>query len=610
MQYIFNRSCSIYSLFQGYVLAVGGHAFNNKYERTYKSATAHIICIKNSCRKAHKKLFDKIKSMYTHKKNILQLAALLRAHGIRRIVLCPGSRDIPLVQTFAHIPDFVCYPMTDERSAGFFAIGLALHDNTTVAVCCTSGSALLNLHPAISEAYYQQVPLVVISADRPAAWIGQMDGQTLPQPGVFGTLVKKSVNLPDIQTDEDEWFCNRLINEALLETCHHGKGPVHINVPVSEPFFQFPVTQLPDVRVISRYQGWNNQLADRLRQYTRRMVVAGQMNRRQTFTPEQYTTLYKHFAWIVENINNPTLPEQAITHIDQLLYSMDNSAQETMCPELLITYGGHIISKRLKKFLRQHPPMEHWHISADGNIVDLFGSLSTVIEIEPHAFWQQVVQLQNLPGSDYPQTWRAKVQNLGHAIFAYSQMKAIGEVIRRLPNPCTLHLANSSTVRYAQLFDLPTGVEVQSNRGVNGIEGSLSTAIGYASVSNQLNFILIGDLSFFYDMNALWNPNYRNNVRILLLNNEGGEIFHALPGLSLDEHTHHFVIGTHHASGKAWAEDRGFDYLCTHNDTELQTALDVFTQPNPTPHPLLLEVFTDKTHDTDLLKAYYHKLKQ
>ena len=156
----------------------------------------------------------------------------MTAHGIRKIVLCPGSRDIPLVRTFAAMPDsFTCYAVTDERSAGFFALGLALHDNRPAAVCCTSGSALLNLHPAVAEAYYRQVPLVVISADRPAAWIGQMDGQTLPQPGVFGPLVKKSVSLPEVQTEEDEWHCNRLINEALLEAEHHGRGPVHINVP-------------------------------------------------------------------------------------------------------------------------------------------------------------------------------------------------------------------------------------------------------------------------------------------------------------------------------------------------------------------------------------------
>lgn len=554
--------------------------------------------------------------MFTDKKNILQLTALLRAHGIRRIVICPGSRNIPLAQTFANVPEFVCYPMTDERSAGFFALGLALHEGAPVAVCCTSGTALLNLHPAVAEAFYQQVPLVVISADRPAAWIGQMDGQTLPQPGVFGTLVKKSANLPEVQTEEDEWFCNRLINEALLETHHHGKGPVHINVPISEPFFLLPVNELPQARVITRYQGLNiyekdyKPLIERLNKYQRRMAVVGQMNLIYLFDKKYTQLIYKHFAWFTENISNQTVPGMPIRNIEPLLCSMNNDMQETMRPELLITYGGHIISKRLKKFLRKHPPIEHWHISADGEIADLYGSLSVVIEMDPFEFLEKTATLIDAPTPDYPKKWEMKSKAIPKAQFAYSEMSAIGEVIRHLPSPCSLHLANSSTVRYAQLFDLPPEVEVLSNRGTNGIEGSLSTALGYATVSDKLNFILIGDLSFFYDMNALWNTNYGCNIRILLLNNEGGEIFHALPGLTLHENARRFVTGTHHASGKAWAEDRGFEYLCTHDEEELQTALETFMQPSVTHRPMLLEVFTDKNQDIELLKAYYHNLKQ
>ena len=159
------------------------------------------------------------------------------------------------MHTLANIEDFTCYSVTDERSAGFFAIGLSLQGGGPAAVCCTSGSALLNLHPAVAEAFYQQVPLIVISADRPAAWIGQMDGQTLPQPGVFGPLVKMSVNLPEVQTDEDEWFCNRLINEAILETTHHVKVRCISTYLSPSPSTVSQSKALPEVRVITRYQG-------------------------------------------------------------------------------------------------------------------------------------------------------------------------------------------------------------------------------------------------------------------------------------------------------------------------------------------------------------------
>lgn len=555
--------------------------------------------------------------MYTDKKSILQLAVLLRSHGVRHLVLCPGSRNIPIVQTLLNIPDFTCYPMTDERSAGFFAIGLALHENAPAAVCCTSGTALLNLHPAVAEAFYQQVPLLIISADRPAAWIGQMDGQTLPQPGVFGTLVKKSVNLPEIQTEEDEWFCNRLINEALLELNHHGSGPVQINVPISDPFFQLPVTELPKVRTISRYQGLNpsaddsQQLIERLNRYRRRMVVIGQMKSHNQRFDEYTTSIWEHsFAWLTENLSNQAIPVETIRNLEPLFSRMTNEELETMRPELLITFGGHIISKRLKTFLRKHPPVEHWHIAPGGEISDLYGALTAVIEMEPFDFLEKIAPLIKKDAEDYPTAWKTLSMNIPQAQFPYSEMEAIGQVLHHLPEPCVLHLANSSTVRYAQLFPLPNQVEVLSNRGTNGIEGSLSTAIGYASVSDKVNFLLIGDLSFFYDMNALWNCNYGANLRILLLNNEGGEIFHALPGLKMTLQAQRFVTGIHHASARAWAEDQGWEYLAVHNEIELHTATARFTLPSITERPMLMEVFTDKQTDIELLKYYYHHLNK
>ena len=400
----------------------------------------------------------------------------MTAHGIRKIVLCPGSRDIPLVRTFAAMPDsFTCYAVTDERSAGFFALGLALHDNRPAAVCCTSGSALLNLHPAVAEAYYRQVPLVVISADRPTAWIGQMDGQTLPQPGVFGPLVKKSVSLPEVQTEEDEWHCNRLINEALLEAEHHGRGPVHINVPISEPFFDCPVKTLPSARVITRRTNHFEELAERLKQFPRRMLLIGQGNPGD-LPPTNPEDTFACFASHPANY-----PGEAIRNAEPLLSALSAETKQAMRPDLVITCGGHVLSKRLKQYLRSYPPTEHWHIAPSGEVADLFGALSILIEAEPADFFRQALPAPCEETADYARRWTS----LSHAIptpeFPYSEMGAIGEVIRRLPAPCALHLANSSVVRYAQLFPLPDGVEVLSNRGTNGIEGSLSAAVGYAA---------------------------------------------------------------------------------------------------------------------------------
>lgn len=553
--------------------------------------------------------------MYSDKKNILQLVALLEAHQVTKIVLCPGSRNAPLIHTLSTHPSFTCYPATDERSAGFFAIGLALNGGQPAAVCCTSGTALLNLHPAVAEAYYQNVPLVVISADRPAAWIGQMDGQTLPQPNVFQSLVKRSVNLPEIHTEEDEWYCNRLVNEALLETNHHGKGPVHINVPISEPLFQFTTEKLPSVRVITRYQGLNiydrdyRELIDRMNGYGRRMMIVGQMNLIYLFDKKYTKALYKHFAWLTEHLSNQTIPGIPVKNFDAALYAMTEEKIEQLTPELLVTYGGHVVSKRLKNFLRKHPPKEHWHISPTGEVIDLYGSLTTVIEMDPFEFLEKISGMIDSRTPEYPRVWENYCNTIPEPEFAYSEMAAIGGLIRKLPEQCALHLANSSTIRYAQLYALPANVEVCCNRGTSGIEGSLSTAIGYAAGSSKLNFIVIGDLSFFYDMNALWLNSIRPNVRILLLNNGGGEIFHTLPGLDMSGTSHKFVTAVHQTSAKGWAEERGFMYQRVDDEDGLRQTMDLFTQPEAMEQPMLVEVFTNKNKDARILKDYYHQLK-
>lgn len=554
--------------------------------------------------------------MFSDKRNILQLTALLKAHGVEDVVLCPGSRNAPIVATMVNA-GFKCHAMTDERSAGFFAMGLSISDEKPVVVCCTSGSALLNLYPAVAESFYQKVRLIVVSADRPAAWIGQMDGQTVPQPGVFGTLVKASVSLPEIKDSEDEWYCNRLINEAILESSHHGYGPVHINVPISEPLFNFTETKLPDVRVITRYQGLNvydrdyNELIDRLNRYSRKMIVVGQMNLIYLFEKRYIKQLYKHFAWLTEHLSNRTIPGLPIKNFDVALYAMDKEVQKDYAPDLLITYGGHVISKRLKSFFRNNPPKEHWHISESGEIVDLYGALTTVIEMSPFEFLEKVAALLESRTPDFPRKWENLCKTIPEPSFAYSEMSAIGELIKNLPEHCSLHLANSSTVRYAQLFNIGDGVEVCSNRGTNGIEGSLSTATGYAAADpRKHNYVIIGDLSFFYDMNALWNRNVKGNLRILLLNNGCGEIFHALPGLKMTEDIASYVTATHNTSACGWAADAGFDYVAVHNDKELESAVQTLTRESVEEKPVLVEVFTDKTEDVRLLREYYRTLKQ
>lgn len=545
--------------------------------------------------------------MITDKKSVLQLVALLRAYGIRRVVLCPGSRDVPLVQAFSTCADFECFSVTDERSAGFFAIGLARQTGSAVAVCCTSGSALLNLHPAVCEAFYRQVPLVVISADRPVAWIGQMDGQTLPQPGVFGSLVRKSVNLPEVVTDEDEWYANRLVNEALLELDHHGGGPVHINVPLSEPLFRFTAERLPDVRRIVRVEAGG--LADFLRaelpRYARCMAVGGQMTAAEAARVAPFVPQDK-VAWLAEALGNSGT---ALHGFDAVLYAAGGEEQ-ALCPDLVITFGGHIVSNRLKQFLRRGRPVAHWHVAPDGVPVDLFCSLTAVVESSPEAFWRAVSQVGSFSPSsvEYAQRWRTACRAVQVPEADYSELYAVQRVLEALPQRSVLHLANSSVVRLAELCPLPEDVEVQCNRGVNGIEGSVSAAVGQAAVSDRLNLLLVGDLSFFYDMNALWSASIRPNLRIVVLNNGGGGIFHALPGLDMQGDTRRFVTAVHGASAAGWASSQGFTYLRATDAASLLATMDRLFAADAA-SPVLLEVFTDAAADAAAQRECYHRLK-
>ena len=639
--------------------------------------------------------------MLTNKRNVLELVALLKEHGVSDVVLCPGSRNVPLVQTMSHLGWFNCYPVTDERSAGFFALGLALRNKRPAVVCCTSGTALLNIHPAVAEAYYQQVPLIVISADRPEAWIGQMDGQTLVQPGVFGNLSRCSVQLPMGESEEEMWHCNRLINEALLATGavggavggsfggsvggsvdglvssvggsvggsvdgngHRVKGPVHINVPVNEPLFDFSVEELPKPRVIRRHaiKDYDVELGESeealLSQYKRRMLIIGQGN---DAVCHNLCDIAMRCGFVVvsEHLANlSSCSEECnedgqnsgvglvygcnVENADLVLREIDEAEKEELRPDLVITVGGHIVSKKLKQYLRKYRPSEHWHVSKDGAIADLFCCQTLALEgsVEDLCHLLEVERMKDSIGNrEYCDRWRCASEVIPEPDFDYSAMAAVGALIERLPYGSILHLANSSAVRYAQLYRLPQGVTTMCNRGTSGIEGSLSTAVGYASLvgasgdnscnrasgdnssNGPKNFILIGDLSFFYDMNALWNLNYGSNLRIVVLNNGGGEIFRALPGLNMDDEAASFITASHGVSARSWAEDRGFRYYAVHsNDSSenhfddsprtivgLEESMDILVEDSLA--PILVEVFTDATKDTELLKQYYNNIK-
>ena len=554
--------------------------------------------------------------MYSDKKSVLQLTALLKAHGITRVVLSPGSRNAPLIHSFAGDSDFTCYSVVDERSAGFFALGVTQAVQQPVAVCCTSGTAALNLGPAVAEAYYQQLPLLVITADRPQAWIGQMDGQTIPQEKMFGSMVRRSVHLPEVKDEEEEWHCNRLINEAIMAINNDGiNGPVHINIPLSEPLFSFNSEQLPKARVIRRprttYTLPPNVEEDyffRFRQTERKMIIVGQLPPGHGLTETlQKLSEEQGVVLLVDRLSN--IPAAPLHRYDALLRSVDEERQQELTPELVITLGGHLTSKRLKHFIRKAEIRELWHLTPSGEVTDTFQKVTDLIQCEPAVFLQRLATTPANTGSNrFRQDWINAAATITPPRALFSDLAVTGSFLGQLPVGAALHLANSQAVYLTQLFDTPAGVELFCNRGTNGIEGSLSTAVGYAATSGRLTFLLTGDLSFFYDMNALWNRHLSPNLRILLNNNGGGGIFHTLPGLNRSEALDDYVATAHHTEACRWAEQQGFRVLTARNGEELQQQLPLFMNSEGE-QPVLLEVFTSIEENRQVIASYYEQFK-
>lgn len=553
--------------------------------------------------------------MFSTKKNILQTVALLKAYEIKHIVLSPGSRNAPLMQTFSQDTFFDCHVIVDERNAAFYALGIIQAKRCPVVICCTSGSALLNYAPAVSEAFYQQLPLIVVSADRAPQWIGQMDGQTLPQSGAFGALVKKAVNLPEIQNETDEWYCNRLINEALIACTNNAQGPVQINIPLSEPLFDYSQQTLPEVRRI--HSAKVNKIVEISRfssewqQLPKRIIVVGQM----PFSENLISLLGKlakdyNCIILTEYLSN-CVSSQFISNFDALLYRLNEDEKISYQPDILITIGGHIVSKRLKHFFRQYKPKSHWLISESGEVVDLFQSLTDLIDTTPIQFLSELLNaIPQTENTEFSILWNnsAKAIEAPSQDIPFSDIWATGEFLKVIPNKSALHVANSSAVRNVQLYPIDPSIRVYCNRGVNGIESTLPTVVGFAAVSVNPVYLVIGDLSFFYGLNALWNINHIKNLRILLVNNGGGGIFHLLPGLNKSESLNEYVSAEHTTDARNWATAAGCKYLSARNKEEFVNHLAIFTAEY-TDQSIILEVIADMDICKKTFQEYYHNLK-
>lgn len=560
--------------------------------------------------------------MYSNKENVNILTSLLLEYGVSDAVVCPGSRNAPIVHNLSVCEAIRCRPVTDERSAAFYALGLAIATRRPTVVCVTSGSALLNVMPAVAEAAYQHVPLIVISADRPQQWIDQLDGQTIPQSDALGRFVRKAVQLPEPHNDEERWLCRRLVNEAMhLATCRQG-APVHINVPISEPLFEFNIEQLPQ---LSRFNNIKRaaikdasmDMPDAFHDAKRPMIVIGQLAHG-TISHETIRSLSEKYVVMSEPLSNPSYMtihfDEAIRYIvsDNSSINDDEDDKTAYYPDYVIYVGDTLVSKPARRFLRNAKAPSCLITPDAADIHDPLMTLTDIVECDTDSINALLASLCDAPDTDERCRFHDRWQSFLDAYAAhadayapeYSQMatvKYFEEQLADLDIDICVHYANSSAVRLACIY---AQHYIWCNRGVNGIEGSLSTAAGFSLATNDMTVCVIGDLSFFYDQNALWNSNLRGNLRIILLNNRGGGIFRQLPGLSDSPAADDLVMASHENTAQGICTQNDIGYLSAKNMDEMQIGV-VTLLTRESERPMLLEVFTDSNDDVKALEKYF-----
>ncbi|WP_343611045.1 2-succinyl-5-enolpyruvyl-6-hydroxy-3-cyclohexene-1-carboxylic-acid synthase [Chryseobacterium oranimense] len=553
---------------------------------------------------------------YSSKRSIQILAHLLQQYGISDIIISPGSRNAPLAIHFSETDAFNCYSIVDERSAAFVGMGMAKSEKKPVAITCTSGSAVANYYPAVTEAFYQNVPLLILTADRPTDYVDIFDGQTIRQKDIFHQHSYGDFQLLEDSKDNAEDVNFDIIKKAI-ELCFEKQGPVHINIPLEEPLYEL-VSELPSFPTVEKtirhkeYEIPSNLIAD-WHTSQRIMILVGTKD----YSPElesQLTQLVKnHSVVVLSEANSNLYHEKFFRHIDRYIFNFTEEDYKTYAPDLLITVGQNVVSKKVKQFLRSARPKQHWHLDEVWQ-PDTYFSLTEKVEVKPEVFFSKLLKFINLEPRPYFNLWdvlRDK-KDARHEQFLnmveFSDFYFFNKASQTIPENYNIHFSNSSAIRYAQLFDFGKR-KMYCNRGTSGIDGSTSTAMGFAIKNANPTLLITGDLSFFYDINGLWNQYIPPFVRIIIFNNGEGNIFKIIPGPgnanpnTLDE----FIATKHRKHAEHLAKHFGFSYIKVEDEPTLDRVLENFFKPGL--QPKILEVNTYGKNSADVQKAYFEFMK-
>lgn len=564
------------------------------------------------------------------------------------VVISPGSRNVPLAIGFASNKKFKCYSIVDERSAAFFALGLSQKSKKPTILICTSGSALLNYYPAVAEAYYSEIPLIILSADRPEYKINIGDGQTINQSNVFekNILYSNSLkqdcshateeiiksNLQKIVNDKADYSKIEKLqksiqknNEEIIEIAFNlsinKMQPVHLNVPMEEPLYEFNDSPSISVKVKKKTEKKLSStdldnFYKAINKASKIMILIG-VSDGNILSKKSIQKINSCSSIIVmkEHTSN-VFNESFISNIDRLigpieLHSNSDFLFDELSPEIVISLGGMIVSKKIKSFLRNYKPQKHFHI---GNNIskDSFYSGVEHINTTANKFFENIDL--NKSDSKYFEKWnqldysKLDLHNRYMKVINFSDLKVFEILTNWIPKKYNIQVANSTPIRYFQLFDLKNKNMMFANRGTSGIDGSTSTAIG-SSVQNDSPVLLVtGDLSFFYDVNALWNNHIPKNFRIIIINNSGGGIFKILPGFKENNLFSEFIETQHNLSARLIAKMFNFNYTRVSTKFGLNLYLRTFFKNSK--KPKILEIKTSSVKSTKILKEYFRYLSK
>lgn len=546
------------------------------------------------------------------------LVCALKHYRIRHLVLSPGTRNIPFVTAVESDLFFVCHSVVDERSAAFFAMGLAQELGESVGLSCTSGTAASNYLSGMTEAFFSHVPVLAITADRSPYVLHQLETQKIDQPAVFASVTKKSANLPVLKDADDVWHFSRLLGEALIELRRHRPGPVHVNLPlVGDTNAMWNTDGKEGNAVNYRFVDsiWNDdnrtwsRFAKRLEKARRILVVVGACDRWMASEKRALSDFCKKFRAPVLGDHFANVRPETFVMAEAVCKGLTTKTFAEVLPDIVITLGTNF-QERIKDLFKAHRgEFEHWSIDPEGVVRDVFKSQTAVFECSVETFFDRMSGLFTGKREDgYLKLWKRLEKAAVLPPLPYGQFYAIGALARAIPAGSLVHLSVLNAMRLMQFFPLADGVRVAGNVNAFGIDGCLPTFLGQALAGGRRAFLVIGDLSFFYGMNALAIRERAKDVRIFLVNNRGAAEFHIPPASHslpmVDQH-----IGCRHGrTAKAWAEDCGFKYLSASDEKSLSAALPEFAGGPES--AVLLEVFTDMAEDGPFCLSVYRDLEK